>query len=151
VNAREREAEKRAAKLEAIDDRVADGSLTIRQMTDDERNRFGIGDADRPFRRFFFAGTRPGTRKAEEDYRRATAAVRKEMGRAPTARRIFRVDAKLDGEPCRLQVGEPSPRDGAIVTAIFEMTDPDELVASTADEPAGLRVRAKGADVLDFA
>jgi hypothetical protein len=151
MNLRQREADKRAAKLEAIDDRVADGSLTIRSMTDAERERFGIGDPDRPFKRFFFGTTRAGTRKAEDDYRRAAAAVRKEVGRAPTARRIFRVDCAVDGAPRRFQVGEPSPGGGAVVTAIFELAEPGELVASTADETVAVRIPAEAADVLDFA
>lgn len=37
---REREAEQRLAKLERIQEQVDDGSLTIRQMTDEERARF---------------------------------------------------------------------------------------------------------------
>ena len=37
---REREAEQRKAKLETIREQVDAGSLTIRQMTDEERERF---------------------------------------------------------------------------------------------------------------
>jgi len=37
---REREAEQRKAKLDRIQEQVDDGSLVIRQMSDDERARF---------------------------------------------------------------------------------------------------------------
>jgi hypothetical protein len=37
---REREAEQRKAKLERIQEQVDEGSLVIRQMTDEERARF---------------------------------------------------------------------------------------------------------------
>jgi hypothetical protein len=37
---REREAEQREAKLERMQEQLDDGSLTIRQMTDEERARF---------------------------------------------------------------------------------------------------------------
>jgi hypothetical protein len=38
--ARERAEEKRQAKLDVVREQVADGSLVIRQMTDDERRRY---------------------------------------------------------------------------------------------------------------
>jgi hypothetical protein len=37
---REREAEQRKAKLDRIQEQVDDGSLVIRQMTDEERERY---------------------------------------------------------------------------------------------------------------
>jgi hypothetical protein len=37
---REREAEQRQAKLDRIDEQVKEGSLVIRKMTDEERERF---------------------------------------------------------------------------------------------------------------
>lgn len=37
---RERDAEKRVEKLQAVEDQVADGSLTIREMTPEERERW---------------------------------------------------------------------------------------------------------------
>jgi hypothetical protein len=40
---REREAEQRKAKLDRIQEQVDDGSLVIRQMTDEERARFEGG------------------------------------------------------------------------------------------------------------
>jgi hypothetical protein len=39
-SARERAEEKRAEKLEHVREQVENGSLVIRQMTDDERRRF---------------------------------------------------------------------------------------------------------------
>jgi len=151
MNIRERAAEKRRADLLDIDQSIADGSLTSRQMTSAERVRFGIGDPDRPFRRFFFPGAKPGTRRGEEGYRRAESAARRASGCRPTARRIFRVDCSLHGSPLRLQVGETASAAGGVVTAIFELKDGAEIVVSTADEPVALRVPAGSADVLDFA
>jgi len=40
---REREAEQRKAKLDRIQEQVDEGSLVIRQMTDEERSRFDAG------------------------------------------------------------------------------------------------------------
>jgi hypothetical protein len=150
MNPRQRQEEKRRVQLADMEDRVADGSLTIRPMNAAERRRFGIGDPDRPYRRFFFPRVRAGTRRAEQEYQRTARAVRAEVSVQATERRIFRVDCLLEDEPCRLQVGEPLA-DGEVVIAIFELRDSGELVAATADDPAALRVPAAGADVLDFA
>jgi hypothetical protein len=48
---REREDEKRKIKLEAVEQQVAEGSLTIRQMTPEERQRFPKPATPRPVRR----------------------------------------------------------------------------------------------------
>jgi hypothetical protein len=40
VNARERAAEKRQAKLDLVREQVKSGSLMIRQMTEEERKRY---------------------------------------------------------------------------------------------------------------
>ena len=151
MNSREREAEKRRTKLADIDTRVADGSLTVRPMTGAERERFGIGDPDRPHRRFFYPGAPPGTRRSEESYRSAIRALREAIDGRPTERRVFRVDCAVDGVVCRLQVGEPLGSSGDVVVAIFELRGENEIVISTEDEPAALRVSATGADVLEFA
>jgi hypothetical protein len=45
---REREAEQRKAKLDRIDEQVADGSLVIRKMTDEEREGFAKTREERP-------------------------------------------------------------------------------------------------------
>jgi hypothetical protein len=45
---REREAEQRQQKLDRIQEQVDDGSLTIRKMTDDEREKFESKRRDRP-------------------------------------------------------------------------------------------------------
>lgn len=45
---REREAAQREAKLERMRQQVDDGSLVIRQMTDEERARFDRGRSERP-------------------------------------------------------------------------------------------------------
>jgi hypothetical protein len=45
---REREAEQRQLKLDRIQEQVDDGSLTIRKMTDEERERFENRRNERP-------------------------------------------------------------------------------------------------------
>ena len=149
MNTRERQEEKRRVRLVELRERVADGTLTIRPMTKAERRRFGIGDPARPFKRFFFPGVRPGTRRAEQEYQRTARAVKTATSVPPSARRIFRVDCVVAGEECRLQAGEPLA--GERVMAIFELRGGNELVVATADDATALRVPADGADVLDFA
>ena len=147
----DRDAEKRRAKLQDIEQQVADGTLTRRPMTAAERERFGIGDTDRPFRRFFFPGARAGSRRGEEEYQRAARALRAAIGSRPSTRRIFRVDCELDGKACRLEVGAPEPIGETTITAIFELDDEADLAVWTADDEVALRVPSAGADVLDFA
>jgi len=148
----ERRDAKRQAQLDDIDQRVADGSLTIRKMTDAERERFGLDDADKSFRRFFFPGSKPGTRRGEDAYQKAARAIRAPAGSRPTDRRIFSVETKVDGKRRLLQVGDPATEGGSdVVQAIFELHDGGDLVVSTSDEPVALRLKAKGADVVEFA
>jgi hypothetical protein len=45
---REREAEQRQLKLERMQEQVDEGSLVIRKMTDEERDRFEKKRAERP-------------------------------------------------------------------------------------------------------
>ena len=115
MNRSARDAEKRQAKLEAIDQQVADGSLTIRTMTEKERRRFGIDDPERPFKRFFVPGAKPGTKRAEEAYQQLARQVRKSIGTAPTQRRIFRVEGKVGRRKARLEVGEADPASDGVV------------------------------------
>jgi hypothetical protein len=152
VNIHERKAEKRRAQLRDIEDRVAAGTLTVRPMTEAERRRFGLEDADRSFRRFFFPGARPGTRRGEDAYQRAARAMRAQTGTEATSRRIYSVECSLDGDRRRLQVGEPAPASGRdVITAIFELGDGGDLVVCTGAEPVAMRVAARGADVVEFA
>jgi hypothetical protein len=48
---RERAEKQRKLKLEAVEQQVADGSLTIRQMTPEERKKYPKPDAPRPERK----------------------------------------------------------------------------------------------------
>src|SRR3954471_20144531 len=105
-----RDAEKRQAKLDDIDRQVADGSLTIRSLSDDEKRRFGIGDPDRPYKRFFHPSAKPGSRRGEQLYQELARAGRKTTGTLPKQRRIYRLDCEIDGKPTQLTVGEPDPR-----------------------------------------
>src|SRR2546423_12527771 len=144
----DRDAQKRRAKLDDIEQQVAEGTLTRRQMTAAERERFGIGDTDRPFRRFFFPGARAGSRRGEEEYQRAARALRAAIGSRPSARRIFRVACELDGQPCRFEVGAPTPAGDAKITAIFELTDEPRPAVWTGDQEIALRAPGAGADLL---
>ena len=152
MNPHERSAEKRRRRLIDIEDRVAAGTLTIRPMTEAERRRFGLDDADRSFRRFLFPGTPPGTRRSEEAYQRAARAMHAETGVRATSRRIYQVTCSLDGRMQRLQVGEPATAQGKdIINAIFELRDSGDIVVSTVADPVALRIAAASADLVDFA
>lgn len=148
----DRKAEKRRAQLDDIESRVAEGSLTIRPMTEAERRRFGLEDADRSFRRFFFPGSRPGTRRGEEEYQRLARAVKSKTEAAVTERRIYSVEWQHDGATRRAQVGDPATagKDDT-VRAIFELRGGAGLVVATVDDAAALRVASADADVVDFA
>ena len=149
-----RDAEKRQAKLDDIDRQVADGSLTVRTLTDAEKAKFGIGDPDKPYKRFFFPGAKPGSRRGEQLYQELGRAVRKTTGTLPKARRIFRLDCKIDGEDVQLTVGEAEPVNKDTVIAIFDLGDGDERFAvctdGTDDDPA-FRIGAPEEGVLEFA
>jgi hypothetical protein len=152
VNFRERKAEKRRAQLSDIEDSIAAGTLTVRPMTQTERRRFGLDDGARSFRRFFFAGVRPGTRRGEEAYQRAARAMRAETGVRATSRRIFSVECTVDGGRRTLQVGErATAQDNNLVNAIFELHDGGDIVVSSGADPVALRIAAAGADVVEFA
>jgi hypothetical protein len=138
-----KDAAKRQAKLEDIDKQVEDGSLTVRPMSDAERRKFGIGDPDRPFKRFFVPGARAGSRRAENEYQELSRAVRKATGKVPAARRIFRVD--------KLEVGEPDEH-GDVVLAIFDLGkgEPFAVCTDTGDDHPAYRVKAAEAAVVEF-
>ena len=153
MNRSARDAEKRQAKLEAIDQQVADGSLTIRTMTAKERARFGIDDPDRPFKRFFVPGAKPGTRRAEEAYQKLAREVRKSTGADPTPRRIYRIEGKVGTRKERLEVGEADPSaDDGVVLAIFEIDDGKRFAVCTegADPQPAFRLDAPESSVVEF-
>ena len=138
-----KDAAKRQAKLDSIDKQVEDGSLTVRTMSDAERKKFGIGDPDRPFKRFFVPGARAGSRRAESEYQELSRAVRKATGKVPVARRIFRID--------ELEVGVKDEH-GDVVLAIFDLGKGEDFAVCTDasnDHPA-YRVKAAEKAVVDF-
>jgi hypothetical protein len=138
-----KDAAKRQEKLDTIDQQVEDGSLTVRKMTDAERKKFGIGDPDRPFKRFFVPGARAGSRRAETEYQELSRAVRKATGKVPAARRIFRLD--------KLEVGE-NDEHGDVVLAIFDLGKGEDFAVctdATNDHPS-YRVKAPEKAVLEF-
>src|SRR3954454_18354757 len=140
-----RDADKRQAKLDDIDRQVADGSLTIRTLSDAEKRRFGIADPDKPYRRFFFPGAKPGSRRGEQLYQELSRSVRKTTGTLPKSRRIYRLDCKIDGAEvqltggetagaeARLTVGETEPVGKDTVIAIFDLGDGKERFAVCTD------------------
>ena len=152
MNPHERKAEKRRAQLDDIQSRVAAGSLAIRPMTKAERRRFGMEDTGRSFRRFFFPGSRPGTRRGQQEYERVARAVAVETGVAVTDRRIFSVEWRDDGATRRVQVGGPATAGkDDVISAIFELRESGELIVATVDDTVALRIAPAGADVVEFA
>ena len=138
-----KDAAKRQAKLETIDKQVEDGSLTVRKMTAAERKRFGIGDPDKPFKRFFVPGARAGSRRAETEYQDLSRAVRKATGKVPVGRRIFKLE--------KLEVGETDEH-GDVVLAIFDMGKGQDFAVCTDasnDHPA-YRLKAPAKAVVEF-
>ena len=138
-----KDAAKRQAKLESIDKQVEDGSLTVRTMTDAEKKKFGIGDPDRPFKRFFVPGARAGSRRAETEYQELSRAVRKATGKVPVARRIFRLD--------KIEVGERDEHND-VVLAIFDLGKGEAFAVCTDasnDHPA-YRVKTAEKNVVEF-
>ena len=138
-----KDAAKRQAKLENIDKQVEDGSLTVRTMTDAERKKFGIGDPDRPFKRFFVPGARAGSRRAETEYQELSRAVRKATGKVPVARRIFKLD--------KLEVGEPDEHND-VVLAIFDLGkgEPFAVCTDASNDHPAYRVKTAEKNVVEF-
>jgi hypothetical protein len=139
----EKDAAKRQAKLDTIGKQVEDGSLTVRTMTDAEKKKFGIGDPDRPFKRFFVPGARAGSRRAETEYQDLSRAVRKATGKVPVARRIFRLD--------KLEVGE-NDEHGDVVLAIFDLGkgEPFAVCTDASNDHPAYRVKAPEKVVVEF-
>jgi hypothetical protein len=148
-----RDAEKRKAKLDEIDRQVADGSLTIRTLSTEERARFGVGDPDRPYKRFFIPGAKPGSRRGEQLYQELSRAVRKSTEQLPKQRRIYRLDCTIAGETVQLTVGEPEPVNKDVVIAIFDLGGAERFAICTdaGDEDPAFRLDAPDDGVLEFA
>jgi hypothetical protein len=138
-----KDAAKRQAKLDSIGKQVEDGSLTVRSMTDAERSKFGIGDPDRPFKKFFVPGARPGSRRAEQEYQELSRAVRKATGKVPVARRIFRLD--------ELEVGARDEHDD-VVLAIFDLggREPFAICTDATNDHPAYRLKAPAKAVVEF-
>ena len=133
--------EKRQSKLDNIDKQVEDGSLSVRQMTDAERKRFGIGDPNKPFKRFFLPGAKAGSRRGESEYQDLSRAVRKTTGDVPKPRRIFRLD--------KLEIGETDEH-GDVVLAIFDLGKDFAVCTDAGGEHPAYRVKAPEKAVVEF-
>jgi hypothetical protein len=57
----------------------------------------------------------------EDAYQRLRGETHRQMGRAPSQRRIMEIWSRRGKLDCITRVGAPDPVDGAIVTAIFDM------------------------------
>src|SRR3954466_13093347 len=69
---------------------------------------------------FFVPGTTAGGSEAERRYEQLRAAAAGDDAVAQH-RRIFSLTCRHDGRDCTVEVGQPSPFDGAEVLAIFEL------------------------------
>lgn len=70
---REREEAWRKAKLDRMQEQIDDGSLTVRQMTDEERKKFQRARDDRPTRPVTAAQRERATRARERRKRTRSA------------------------------------------------------------------------------
>lgn len=70
---REREEAWRKAKLDRMQEQIDDGSLTVRQMTDEERKKFERARDDRPTRPVTAAQRERATRARERRKRTRSA------------------------------------------------------------------------------
>ena len=138
-----KDAAKRQAKLDTIDKQVEDGSLTVRKMSAAERKKFGIGDPDRPFKRFFVPGARAGSRRAETEYQELSRAVRKATGKVPVGRRIYRLDKR--------EVGERA-EENDVGLAIFDLGkgEPFAVCTDASNEHPAYRVKTAEKNVVEF-
>lgn len=70
----------------------------------------------------FFLGGRDGV--LDEDAHAAYDALREQsrlaIGCPARSRRIFKLDCRLDGHDCEIQVGEPLPTGEGVVVAILD-------------------------------
>jgi hypothetical protein len=57
----------------------------------------------------------------EDTYQRLRTETQRQMGRAPSRRRIMEIWSRRGKLDCVTRVGAPDPIDGWIVTAIFDM------------------------------
>jgi hypothetical protein len=72
---------------------------------------------------------------AEDTYQRLRVKTEREMGRAPSQRRIMEIWSRRGRLDCITRVGDPDPIDGAIVTAIFDM-GPHQPFVVYRDDPS---------------
>jgi hypothetical protein len=61
------------------------------------------------------------TRSVEDAYREMRRRIELELGRVPSARRIFRLWARRGTVDCVTEVGSRDPLRGGVVIAIFDM------------------------------
>jgi hypothetical protein len=70
---------------------------------------------------FFIPGIAGDTRSVEDAYAEMRRRVELELGRLPSARRIFRLWARRGTVDCITEVGDRDPLRGGVVIAIFDM------------------------------
>ena len=106
----DRRAEQRCAKLQEIQRQIEAGSLTVRNMTAEERKLYPPRPPETApqVTRFFLGGMNGGG-----DVQAACDALRERsriaIGRPGKSRRIFKLDCRFDGRNCEIDVGKPLP------------------------------------------
>ena len=70
---------------------------------------------------FFIPGVDGDARRVEDAYGEMRKRIELDLGRAPSARRIFRLWARRGTVDCITEVGGHDPLRGGVVIAIFDM------------------------------
>lgn len=102
--------------------------------------------------RFFIAGADDDT---AVDLEAAYVGVRERslqaIGCEAKPRRIFKLDCRFEGSDCEIEVGQPLPHGGDLVTAILDHGRDEPYAVHTRDGAHGLtRVARPVYDVTDF-
>ena len=85
---------------------------------------------------FFLAGVESDSRQAEAAYLELCERSEMKVGSPAKARRIFKLNCRLEGHDCEIEVGRPLPRHSAVVTAIIDHGREEPFVVHTLDEAA---------------
>jgi hypothetical protein len=70
---------------------------------------------------FFVPGAGAGHESSERELRRLRRCAEKMTGKTPGTRRIQRIDCRVEGTDCVIEVGHPDPLGGHPVVAILEL------------------------------